>query len=128
MTRARNPKAIFLPPASPRLSFGSPTAWKRVCEGFIGTTTGFFREFDPSQVAPEPFFPSTCSGAVGLAEVARGRHGGHDEVEGDGNVHGSDVAGASTDHPNLVVGLEVHAGWAPWEGGKHRDFAGILDI
>lgn len=60
--------------------------------------------------------PHTCSRAVGLPEVPWRWHWGHHEVEGDRNVHSSDVAGACTDHPDLVVGLEVHVGWAPWEG------------
>jgi hypothetical protein len=52
--------------------------------------------------------PLTSCRPVGLSEVARWRHGRHDQVEGNRDVHGSHVAGACADHTNLVMGLEVH--------------------
>lgn len=52
----------------------------------------------------------TGSRPIGLSKIARWGHGRHHQVEGDGNVHGGDMAGPGTDHPDLVVGLEVHVG------------------
>lgn len=74
-----------------------------------------------------PFCPRTCGWPVRLAEVARWRHGRHDEVEGDGDVHGGDVAGAGADHPDLVVRLKVHVGRAPC-AGKATEISDILNI
>lgn len=50
----------------------------------------------------------TSSWPVGLSEVPRWWHGRHDQVEGNGDVHGSHMAGTCADHANLVMGLEVH--------------------
>lgn len=63
--------------------------------------------------------PHTCSWSVSLAKVSRWWHRWHHKVERDRNVHSSDMAGASTNHPDLVMGLEVHVGWAPW-GGEEK--------
>lgn len=52
--------------------------------------------------------PLTSCRPIGLSEVARWWHGRHNQVEGNGDVHGSHMAGACADHANLVMGLEVH--------------------
>lgn len=51
---------------------------------------------------------TACLGAVDLAQVAWRGHGGHDQVEGDGDVQRGH--GAWANHADLVVGLEVHVG------------------
>lgn len=119
---ARHGRSFLWEPHGLEKSSSHPTV-----RGSTGTNTFFLGDLIPSKWLLATFPPCTCSRAVGLAEVARGRHRGHHEVEGDGNVHGSDVAGAGTDHPDLVVGLEVHVGWAPWERGKSTGIAGILN-
>ena len=57
----------------------------------------------------------TKSRATGLAQVAWRGHVWHHQVEGDGHVHGCHVVRASTDHANLIMGLEVNV----WTACKH---------
>lgn len=57
-------------------------------------------------------FSLTSSRSVHLAQVPRRRHGRHDQIEWDGNVHGAHWVRPSPDHANLIMGLEVHIRWA----------------
>lgn len=64
----------------------------------------------------------TCRRTICLPKVARRGHGRHHQVEGDRDVHCSDMAGTGSNHSNLVMGLEVHVGRATrcgWE--EERD-------
>lgn len=57
----------------------------------------------------EPFL--THQGSVELPQVAGRGQGGHDQVEGHGDVHGTQGPGGDgTNHAHLVVGLEVQVG------------------
>lgn len=51
----------------------------------------------PACVSTRRCWALTCSWPVSLSEIPRGWHGWHDQVERDGNVHGSHMAGAGTD-------------------------------
>lgn len=56
-------------------------------------------------------FSLTSSRSVHLAQVPRRRHGRHDQIEWDGNVHGAHRVRPSPDHANLIMCLEVHIRW-----------------
>lgn len=56
-------------------------------------------------------FSLTSSRSVHLSQVPRRRHGRHDQIERDGNVHGAHRVRPSPDHANLIMGLEVHIRW-----------------
>ena len=78
-------------------------------------------ELKATTTFPGKPFSLTCCRTIGLAQISWWRHGGHDQVEGDREVHSSHVPWPSSDHAYLVMGLEVHVGWTPrWKSKRHR--------